>query len=483
MKRLALSAALLFTAFLQESALAVEKASIDIYYDTSFSTEAAQFENQFRTALKGLLAESEEAEIDVNFKPVTAPVLSGSFGSGLLLLDISEFIAKEDTLSSSLMTSITLPLFDAGTKTAVSLQEGEYGRVALASLSTEGYLGFSFLNSGTSLLVSRQPLKTPADLEGSKIAMPPGAFDGNFWNAFGAAPIVLSNTETQLALQTGSIDKAEVLPSWFSEDSAAETLAAFSDFAIAPSGRRRTAVLVAPRDWWDELHYLVRVPLAEAMKLAAAEVNKFVSTNEQELLNPIVTKFSGSYETDFLNVWSESQDSDYIEKIDSIRDFLQKSSYDAPGRATPVQARIFFVTNRGLSGSSSAKRYFDDRRMENLICGEVTQNYGKEVEIDSLANGNDQCFNWISKKTQDSSAIFLIHGFNNSFFSAALRALDMKRRHLDKNVILWSWPSRGETDDYLYDTRSIGKAYLHELVAKSFFEYFQGQRTLSVIAH
>jgi tripartite ATP-independent transporter DctP family solute receptor len=88
--------------------------------------------------------------------------------------------------------------------------DGEVGERILASFAERGLVGLAFYDSGErSVYNVRRPLRTPADLAGMKIRVPPSDIFIGTGRALGANPTPLPYGETFSALQTHLIDGAE----------------------------------------------------------------------------------------------------------------------------------------------------------------------------------------------------------------------------------------------------------------------------------
>lgn len=88
--------------------------------------------------------------------------------------------------------------------------DGEVGDRILAAFAERGLVGLAFYDSGErSVYNVRRPLRTPADLAGMKIRVPPSDIFIDTARALGANPTPLPYGETFSALQTHLIDGAE----------------------------------------------------------------------------------------------------------------------------------------------------------------------------------------------------------------------------------------------------------------------------------
>ncbi len=88
--------------------------------------------------------------------------------------------------------------------------DGDIGADILRSFSTRGLVGLAFYDSGARCFYNtRHPVRTPEDLKGLKIRVPPSDIFMSLARALGANPTPLSYGEVFSALQSGLIDGAE----------------------------------------------------------------------------------------------------------------------------------------------------------------------------------------------------------------------------------------------------------------------------------
>lgn len=460
----------------------VPESSITIFYDVNFSEEAKIFEKEIRSKL----SKNDESNIYLDFKPkFELSIPENSSGNALYIVDLNRQIAQDSWQSASI-SSMLMPIYEFGSMSAVLLQQSDHGRMALSTLAETNQLGFEFLNGGASFIASREAITKPDDLEGSKVGVLQENNGSGFWFNFGASAVPIEGADYYNVLSAGAVDTVEVFPSWVSTEQAAATVMPFSGYQITPGGRRRTAVIAANSDDWDSMHFLVRVPLAEAIRSAAASVNSKVASNELAVLGEISDlEVPSSYTEAMFDVWQRAQPKQNIDAIIKAREIVNTSSGSERQKTQlPIKQKISYLTNRGKTGSNSPKLFFGDSRLDDLYCGDVYADAYQEILIDSeVLEGEDECFRRISDSIEGSPVIIYIHGYRNLFFDAAKRALEIKEKSGEREVILWSWPSRGEVLDYGYDSKSVGKATLHRLLANSLSDSILTHEKISVLAH
>lgn len=74
------------------------------------------------------------------------------------------------------------------------------------AMDTAGVVPVAFMEVGQQIIMSKKPIKTPADLNGIKIRTAPSKTDTLFMQDAGANTVPLGTTDTMPALKTGNID-------------------------------------------------------------------------------------------------------------------------------------------------------------------------------------------------------------------------------------------------------------------------------------
>lgn len=457
---------------------------INFYFDDTFSAEALNLKNQ----LKLILDDNDNLELAINFvsvKDLDYPPPNGA--NSIYLYDLGK-LTTQKSVSAALLEMLTIPVFSNIPETTASLQQSNIGRAALGALSFDNIVGFEFLNAGTSFLALSKMVHEVDDLAGRKLAATHDLAGKKFWNAYGAETVEYpSNQQMLSAVQAGTIDAVEFSPQWIDLPTAEKTIVEFSDFSIMPSGRRRTAVILAEADKWGEIPYLIRVPLADAIRVAAQQTNEIVAQNEEKG----IAIYSSAYlptenAKGFVDKWSKTQPELYQDLIRDVRQ-IHGIEYTLPSvdaTKSLSHQRALFVTNRGKEQTDNPRTFFNDNRTETLSCGTLTLPENQEqIRVSQKIQGTEPCLSWISKVRANKEIAFFIHGYRSSFYDAAVRALEVQGSNPDKQIVLWSWPSRGEVLDYPYDKASVGKAYLHTLLARSFYEYSGKSKPAMVLAH
>ena len=170
-------------------------------------------------------------------------------------------------------------LFNTEEKVRAAVAEGSGVREALeeAIADTGGQVLYWQAYGGAIMLSKGEPIKTPADLEGKKVRVF-GKTLGDFVEAAGGAPTLISGSEQYLAYQRGTVDvgmtgvsgvKSRKL--WEVMDTITKTNHADIEF-----------VVVVNNDWWNGLSEEHRTAINEAAAVAQEDVRDRMAAIEAE---------------------------------------------------------------------------------------------------------------------------------------------------------------------------------------------------------
>jgi tripartite ATP-independent transporter DctP family solute receptor len=130
---------------------------------------------------------------------------------------------------------------------------------------------------------NRQPIETPADLEGVKLRTPSGVWRLKLFQAFGANPTPMALSEVFIGLQTGVIDGQEnpLAQIWGSKLYEVQEYLSLTGHVYTP------AYVVSAPAWWDGLPPEVRDILGEEARATQAYVHETAARLDSELLDRI----------------------------------------------------------------------------------------------------------------------------------------------------------------------------------------------------
>lgn len=105
--------------------------------------------------------------------------------------------------------ALDLPYVITRREQVPELLDGELGKLLLVRLEKAGLVGLGFSEASFRSLITRRPLRGPADLNGLKIRVPTSPLFLSTFKAMGALPTPISFGEMYSALQQGVVDGAE----------------------------------------------------------------------------------------------------------------------------------------------------------------------------------------------------------------------------------------------------------------------------------
>lgn len=124
---------------------------------------------------------------------------------------------------------VSLPFLFRGPDHLKAALEGELGDALRDAADTNGFRLMAMGTSGTRQLYSKEPVRTPADVQGRKVRVMEVPILIETWRELGAVATPVSFPEVYMALQTGVVDAAESsFLSWVNS----------SHYEVAPYGIR-----------------------------------------------------------------------------------------------------------------------------------------------------------------------------------------------------------------------------------------------------
>lgn len=471
-----------FVAAYASSVSAQEVAKATFYYESSYSDVALDFQGRLNSLLKD---QSDIVSVETQFIEISQKNLAGALEQGGIIIGGVGAFDFIEGYPQDLLASLKVPVFYKPTRVSMELQESDLGQAVLSSLSTNGIIGIGFLNAGASLVIADEPLDEISSLGGKKVAVAFGNTDEGYWEQYGATTVGIDSKNVAMAVTTGSVDTVELFPSWTSIEATLEEMGQFEGMAVSYGGQQRTAVIATLSSSWDDFSFLTRHILTTTIRDASRSLGSVVAENELTTLAKFPEPFFADAQiADLVQAWSTAQSANIARASAAKIDFIYETSQPFDRSLPPIPNKISFITNRGESGSKNPQIFFDDSRKEQLICGYFTslgpRGYDSKIEINARG---DSCLEWIKSEVEDTKPLLYIHGYNNYFFDAALQATKIHRSYVDKNIILWSWPSRGEVFDYSYDSKSAGRSFLHDAIAKTIIKLRETSTELDIIVH
>lgn len=326
--------------------------------------------------------------------------------------------------------------------------------------------------------------------------------------ALGAAVVPTPAADVYVSLERGNLDTAPVPYDARSvQFGFNEVVTEYVDRIYQPT---LVAVIVHKERWQS-------IPYAEQRALAQAAFN----TGEQ--LVRAVNAAADEFKTSELqrgatfNAWDSDEDREAIlaanlSTVADIDDSTQTRLIRLASAAAsvPVETRyddaslpatrvaVLFATDREpVPGGTNEARFSSRRRLNDLTFGRVDiqlhdgRRYGEDFKdhstILSINVFTDRgAFETVLEEIDQSgrSLVIFVHGYNNSFHDAIVRAATIKTDIAGSAYVLaYSWPSDGSVLAYGYDGSSTSTANQNfRTLMQQIVEYIPAER-ISIIAH
>jgi hypothetical protein len=388
----------------------------------------------------------------------------------IAVISLEEFLSL-NPLETEIASSLGIPFTIPSWKRLRSFEASDAHAFMLASNTEVDYLGLSAIQLTPYYLIAHGRDAAISDMQGSEIEVYSEAAL-SFWRSAGLVPLLQTLISNEAAPPPPTRPVLRELS--FSQLRQLDNLAVPSQYIPIPA-RVSMAVVLVNKTYWDRQEYSFRVALSRIIKEAAFkstilfEADPFEGVARTALLQPREPTVEELARTH--NAWidkrPEASHQLHREYLNLIRANPKETPHDPFDEGDmerwPRSSVIKFITNRGGAGRAELTGVFSDARSGDVTCGtiEYTSNYTvSDTHFDSHSkiieklSGMLPCAEYVMRR--EGRTIIVIHGYRNSFASAALMTIRLKEAWGgDSNIILWSWPSRGEALDYGFDKESV----------------------------
>ena len=469
---------------------------IDILVDARLQGPAKIFLDDLSASL------AAEAREVVRFEPkvVSGAELSAEMQDNRWAeLAILSSTALTGSARSSALAAFEMPFVFPDVGSVIDLQRRPVGLAGLSRMDEQGMVGLVYLNAGTTLIASSIRLDEPDDLRGRKVAVS-SQDDLRSLALLGSQPVLMNPADKVHALTVGSVDSAVVnsgdTESWALPD---------GGYLVTNSIQAQVGVVLAVNRNWYEIPFLYRAMIGDAAITASTRRDKSLVDSEQTLrdqadamrLSPVT--FQAEHTSSAIGSWIEQQPEE--ERDAYIRALEDVKSFSAPRSRVPVDeqrrseaGRIFFATTREDTHAPGLEYRFGDSRTNTIKCGEISyeRSQGELPRADivgTVTANNAACEAYLNGVLQQSErTLIFVHGFNNRFWDATIRAMLLKDNlGAESELVLWSWPSRRDAwgPSYGYDKESAQGAALirFEELLKALKQGAETPPSLDILAH
>ena len=165
----------------------------------------------------------------------------------------------------------------------------------------QGFKVFGFIVYGARHVISKEPIETPADVEGKKMRVLQSPLHVELWKSLGANPTPVPITEAYNALETGVVDYMDMTMSGYH---------ALKLYEVVPSFTRTAhiwalGVMYMSMNYWESLTDEQKAAFEEAAAEAIPYFNRIAAEEQEKSLALAVEKGATVVEPD-VGPWREA---------------------------------------------------------------------------------------------------------------------------------------------------------------------------------
>ena len=177
-----------------------------------------------------------------------------------------------------------LPFLYANEAQAQKVLDGEVGQMLADKLAKKGVIALGFMEGGYRQMINnKQPVKTPADVQGVKYRVMQNPTFIDMFNSLGGAAVPMAWGETFTAVQQGTVDGLEIPLAVIDSNKYYEV----TKFLSLTNHTYSMIGLVVSKRWFNKLPKNLQAAVVEAGKMATAEQRKTVGQNTQAIIDSL----------------------------------------------------------------------------------------------------------------------------------------------------------------------------------------------------
>ncbi|RWQ31715.1 MAG: alpha/beta fold hydrolase [Mesorhizobium sp.] len=391
----------------------------------------------------------------------------------------------------------------AGVSGSRQRQESEVGALELASLERNGLVGLAFWNAPPRLISSNTKLDQVEDLAGLRIqALDLG--QKAILEAYGAVPQDLGLGEVEAALKGGTIDAV-------AEQGGNKSYTSITQTVIPDAGSTVEFYFVARKEFWASLPSRARGLLAEAARSAGFVSDANALARKEENLRELTAQGANIIAIDgrrqsevfagALAAWTSREEKPGAEilSVAYARSFESPAVQQTRVGAAAAKRKVFFATNRTENPSEDIEyRFGTDRVTGGLMLGAVEVEFKNGRTLDDnledvatleslvLSTSESDFENALAHDASaaNSSVLVFVHGYSNRFGDAVRRAAHLAvETGFSGPIVVFSWPSEGETLLYNHDEDRIQATQPDFRRLMGLVEKSVGRQRVNLLAH
>ena len=371
--------------------------------------------------------------------------------------------------------------------------DGPIGNQLLLSLKDKGWVGLALWDGTFIQITSNKPITVVADLKGLKIRNSTTQLAQATATILGSSPTQLQFAEVNTALTRGSIDGAELSLSTIATWKIYEA----QQYVNLTNQSYRGYVVVIDQKSWGELSEPNRAALEAAIFETTAIQRKAAEDRDNQIVRALEGKVKFiSYNNETYHGFSKAVQPLYAQFLPeygpaSVRTISTARNINGNRPTVGVSYKVWYGTNRRSTQSADGSLSFSNVDDRSLHTGTLTVHIPRyhtfgtidssfpdpdALSTDSSSAMKLQRVNPISdqdfstkvrefiesKPEKDQYALVYVHGYNNSFEEAAMRAAQLGTDLKIHGVMaMYSWPSAGSLFGYMDDERLVETSTKH----------------------
>ena len=265
-----------------------------------------------------LLEEKLPGEFEVN------TIINGALGGekeeseGILLGSIDGSLSTIANLTSWVPEGalFDMPFLFRDADHIDKVLDGSLGDEMKALYKEQGFTVLGFVTYGSRNVISKEPVRSLADIQGKAMRVLPGELHIALWRFLGANPTAIPITEAYSALETGVVDFMDMTKSGYD---------ALKLYEVAPDITETghiwaVGVMYFSNSYFDELTEPQQIAFQEAATEATAYFNELAAKEQQQGLDVAIAGGAQVIETD-LTEWRDAMDTfwkDYADEVGGI---------------------------------------------------------------------------------------------------------------------------------------------------------------------
>ena len=249
-----------------------------------------------------------------DFRIVTGGALGGEkeTAEGVRIGSIN---AAESTLAEGALFDMPFMFRNSGHIDRV--MAGPIGDEFREKYAAEGFHILGYITYGARNIISKEPIRKPADVRGRKMRVLQSALHVDLWKSLGANPTAVPITEAYNALSTGVVDYMDMTKSGYEALKLYEVVPSFTE----TSHIWALGAIYMSRDYWQGLTPEQQTVFARAGQSAASFFNE-LAAREQNISLSKTVQLGASVITPDIRLWQHAMWESYAPEVGGLARIL-----------------------------------------------------------------------------------------------------------------------------------------------------------------